>query len=102
MIDWILQHYDLLISGFLVLISVITFILRKPNKTSIYDSSAYKNLAILVNEAEEKFGAGKGEEKLDYVLRKYCALYSIKPDTFTLSSIRHLVEFILSTPHKKD
>lgn len=100
--DFISTHFQLIINLVILAISIVVFILRKPSKTEIYDASAYNKIAILIKEAEEKFGAGNGEKKLAYVLDKYCNLLSIdKDDYWTIASIKHIVEFILSTPSKK-
>lgn len=88
-----------------VLMFIGSFILqcfKKKPITKIYDSSIYRNISILIKEAEEKFGPGNGSEKLEYVLNRYCELYNIEKTIWNIGSIKQVIEFILSTPHKKE
>lgn len=84
-------------------ISIVTFILllifkRRP---CIIDNSQYKDLLVLINEAEKKFGNGHGDEKLNYVLDTYLNFKGLEKSYWNVSSVKHLVEYILSSPQRK-
>lgn len=88
-----------------ILLFIASFILqlaRKKPITKIYDSSMYRNLSILIKEAEDKFGSGHGSDKLEYVLNRYCQLYNVEPSIWNLTSIKACIEFILSIPQKHE
>lgn len=100
LVDFLIENWKLISILVLLVVDFILLLFRR-NKTQIYDSSAYSHLLTLVNEAEEKFGSGHGEEKLQYVLDGYFALTGIKDDSWNRSSVRILIERILSAPQKK-
>lgn len=100
--DFISTHYQLIINLVILAISIVVFILRKPSKNLLVDSSASDTLIELVNEAEKQIGPGKGEEKLGYVVSKYLALKGLTNSSdWVYFLVVDLVEKILSTPSKK-
>lgn len=99
-IDWLVVNWQFVSSA---AISIVTFILllifkRRP---SIIDNSQYKDILVLINEAEKKFGSGHGEEKLNYVLDTYLNFKGLERSYWNISSVKHLIEYILSSPQKK-
>lgn len=101
--DFISTHYQLIINLVILAISIVVFILRKPNKNVLLDPSASSTLIDLIKEAENKFGSGHGEDKLSYVICKYfdLAKISLSDQHWLYIIVKDLVEKILSTPSKK-
>ena len=101
-LNFITTNYELIISGVLLVISIITFILRK-GKCILIDNSASSKLIDLIKEAEKKFGSGHGEDKLSYVICKYFDYMQIPAadQHWLYIIVKDTVEKILSTPQKK-
>lgn len=101
-LNFISTHFRLILEVVILIISVIVFILRKPTKNTLIDNSAMFKLVDFVQEAENEFGAGHGDDKLRYVIEKYCQLKGITLNRDIWTLLKCLIERILSTPHKKD
>lgn len=102
-INFIITNKRLILEVVILIISVIVFILRKPSRKTLLDSSASSSLIDLVLDAEKKFGPGHGREKLEYVLNTYCShLVCKEEDIKWIKEVLTIaVEKILSTPQKK-
>lgn len=81
-----------------LVVAEIIFVIFFKKKSTIVDSSLLSHLCIWIDEAETSIGAGKGKEKLEYVLGK-CSLYL--GDLYVEKDIRKYIEFLLSLPEKK-
>ncbi len=101
-ITFLVENWRLILEFVLLIGSVVVACTRKRPFTKIFDASAYSNLITLVQEAEEKFGAGHGYEKLQFVLNKYLKIKNLEDiDDWNKSSLIVMIERILSTPQKK-
>lgn len=93
----------------LLIVSVIIVIIKKGTRKVFFDEDAlFLKLPSWINDAEEKFGAGNGDQKLEYVARtalkyiadsKHVEITDI-PGSLILTVIS-LIEDVLSTPTKK-
>lgn len=99
-VNFLLHHYREVILVISVLINLIIFVINR-GKTTIYDASAYSTLLTLINEAEEKFGPGRGADKLEYVVRQYIDLKNLDNNFWTRSSLVLIIERLLNSPTKK-
>lgn len=100
--NFLVDNWRLILEVILLIASVCIAIFRRRPLTKIFDSSAYSNLITLVQEAEEKFGAGNGYEKLQFVLNKYLKIKNLEDlDDWDKNSLIVMIERILSTPQKK-
>lgn len=103
--EWCFAHLDLIISvGFGLVEFFILIIFRRRVKIQefvLQDSSFNNRVLDLVKAAEDLFGAGKGKEKLDYVIKNMCASVPGATKSFTEAIVKARVEQILSTPQKK-
>lgn len=106
LLEFLKQHYKLIIYSCLLLFSIILLIVRKrPNK--IIDTIAeklYSLLPLFIRYAEDKFGSGYGSDKKSYVLDLVKEWFSAEGLEFTdyyfkLASM--FIEEILNTPEKK-
>ena len=94
--------YDIIcvIVGVLLIGAVVVLCILNERKDKAKEQ-LYKLLRKVmdyVNEAEQMFGSGKGEAKLDYVMTKVqldCATYGIK---ISLPSVIDYIEQVLATP----
>lgn len=99
--DFLVTNWQFISAALTFLLLIIGMVIKKKPVTEIIDDSAYKDLIILVNQAEEKYGAGHGAEKLDFVISSFANLKNLDRDTWIYSSIKSKVETILSTPAKR-
>ncbi len=79
-------------------IVILCFILDKKDKAKSLLYKLLRQIMIYVDEAEQMFGSGKGEAKLDYVLTKVkldCATYKIN---ITIPQVVDYIEQVLATP----
>lgn len=107
MIEILKENWKLILEVVVLLASIIFFIVKK-KPVKVIDSlktAIMRILPILINEAEEKFGAGNGAEKNKFVLQSVIDdLKVTQPGVdvnFYLPFIRKFIEDILSTPQKK-
>lgn len=82
----------------LLLVDVILFIIKKRSKTEIIDPGIYKELVDLIIRAENRFGEGRGNEKLAYVLSNF--QFSNHPE-LDRDAVVNIIEYILVLPTKK-
>lgn len=102
LVSFLRENWQFISTAIIGILTIILAIVKKKPITEIIDNSAYKDLILLVNEAESKFGAGNGSKKLDYVLSAFCSVKGITKDSWNYVSIKNLVENILSTPERKE
>lgn len=100
-IDWLVQNWQFVSSAAISVVSFILLLLFKRNKIFIEDRALMSKIVDFVLQAEQRFGAGHGKEKLDFVLRSIFP-ESEKIDDLLRASIVPLVEKVLSTPQKKE
>ena len=106
-IGWILNHWDVVSSCGLLLLSVVFFLLKK-KPTNIVDFTTtflLNNLPNWITEAECLYGSGHGQEKLSYVLTSAARFFSVNGLDFDLryqKIVKEGVEKILNTPQKKE
>lgn len=100
-VKFLVDNWQFISTAIITLLSVILLIVKKRPLTEILDNSAYKDLIILIKDAESRFGAKEGKKKLDYVLTAFCNIKGINKDSFTASSVKSLIENVLETPQKK-
>lgn len=96
-INWLVDNWKFVST---CAISIVSFILllvfkRRPS-IRLFGDTYYKCLITFINEAEAKFGAGHGGEKLNYVLNRFSAEFG----SWTFQVMAD-VESLLSTPQKK-
>lgn len=109
MLTFISANYKWIFAGLYAVVLLLIIIFKKPNKT-------IEILKVVINEilpeaivlAEEKFGAGNGKEKKEFVLSMVFAALAKKYDIDELIIIEKYrpyiekqLENILSTPQKK-
>lgn len=103
---FLVENWRFLVESLLTVVSIFLVIfLRKKIKVST-TGTLYDEILVLIKEAESKYGAGHGEEKLSYVLTSLA--YRLVDLGFSKDLIGDLlpryalvVEDILSTPQKK-
>lgn len=96
--------YDIVctVVGIILIASIVIlcFIVDKKDKAKSLLYKLLRQIMIYVDEAEQMFGTGKGEAKLDYVLTKVkldCATYKIN---ITIPQIVDYIEQVLATPRQ--
>lgn len=97
----LINYWPQILAGLIFIASFILQCFRK-NKTFIFDDSAYSELVTYVSEAEEKYGAGNGSDKMKYVIQRYCYNHHLNATNYISKAIKFIVERILSTPQKKN
>lgn len=100
--DWLLNHYNIVVSIVSMIVAIVVFIVKKKPITSIYADLYEVSLDACI-EAEKT--AYKGSEKLNWAITYACsklkAIYpEIRPDKY-MTLIGFIIERILCTPHKK-
>lgn len=100
--EFLVENWQFISTALLTVVCIILALAKKKPVNQILDNSAYKDLIILIKQAEEKFGSGHGKDKLDYVITSFCNLKSLDRDTFLKCSIQSKVENILATPERKE
>ena len=106
LLDFLRQHYKIIVYACLLLLSIILFIVRKrPNK--IIDTIAeklYSLLPLFIRYAEDKYGAGHGSDKKSYVLdlvKEWFASEKLEFTDYYFKLCSMFIEQILNTPEKK-
>lgn len=99
-INFIKDNYWWIVPIFIAVVQSI-FLLIFKRRPIIKDTSYYRDLMLLINEAENYYGSGHGDEKLDFVLNKFITLKDLDNSEWMKSSIKNVVEMILSIPSKK-
>lgn len=99
--QFIVDNWQFISFGLVVLFELLILIFKKKNKTLLLDNSAYSSLVRLVKEAEEKFGSGSGEDKLRYVISNFLREKHIGNLTEFNGIIKAMVDDILECPTKK-
>lgn len=84
------------ISIALVIILDIVLLIVKRNKTNIIDNGLFKKVIDLTILAENKFGAGHGEDKLNFVLS------SLSTEGVPEGMLKSIIEYVLSAPKRKE
>ena len=101
-INFISTHYRLIIEGVLLVVSVLFFILRKRNFTSI-EGDIFSLCIKAVNFVEET--KLKGVDKLDaavvMVINELSKMYPKADCGIYFNYVASIIEKILSTPQKK-
>ena len=99
-------NFNIVLMIFLALvILIITLVQKRPNK--FIDTVTEKIATLLpqfIRIAEDKFGAGKGEQKLAYVIALVQEWFNGEKLEFTdyyLKLTKLFIEQILNTPEKK-
>lgn len=108
--SWIAENYKLLVLIVACCLDIGLFlvgVLKKPSKSFPAVWEIVARLPLLINEAEDRFGAGKGEQKFDFVMDKCRNIY-IEKTGYDLAdgysdwkTIIYAIESILATPQKK-
>ena len=103
--NFILSHYEAILSVLTLIISIVILIIRKKPVLSL-NQRIYDLSITAVKEAEKKYGGLRGSKKLDfaidYVVQCLTALYPDLDITRYVAYIEYVIESILSTPHKKE
>lgn len=98
------QYWRIILESILVITSFILLLCKKKG-INIYDSSYWRDLVVLVNDAEEMFPEpGSGEKKLKYVIDSFLSKheYRVKDLSFVIDfCLKPSIEQILCTPTKK-
>lgn len=106
--EFFLENWKFLLEVLLLVVSTLIIIFKKRSKVILDRDDVLIDLPSIINEAEEKFGAGNGEEKLQFVVRKWtdyicssrgCTVKEIPDSLFNF--VISTIEEILSTPTKK-
>lgn len=110
-LNFLRDNWKVILEVLLLVISFMIIVFRKKTKVIIPESVTSKlfcNLPVWIDQVEELIGPGKGDKKLQEVLKK--ALYFVcnetgiamaeLPASFS-SYIIEQIESILSTPQKK-
>ena len=101
--DFILSHYEAILSVLTLIISVVVLILRKKPVNSVYQ--CIYELAISAVKAAEAEPNIKGEVKLDFALDYVISCLKDKYPNLDIARycayIEYIIELILSTPQKK-
>lgn len=104
MLDFLLENWKVLTVLLLDLIILIFSIIRRVKVVDSPLTRVLSDLPTFIKSVEASLGAGRGEEKLDLVLRMAKSLlvaYGCSdPDNY-IDVIRAQIEEILSTPQKK-
>lgn len=108
-LDWCLNHYQILIPSILSLINILILICKK--KVKITDSLLSEVLTIIplyIKEAEDVVGAGNGQNKFSYVFNKCINLIRVSNGMDNETAIRsygdiiiRTIENIMACPQKK-
>lgn len=105
-IDWVVAHPEIITSAIGLIISIVICCIRKkPIKViDTFKEKILLQLPTVISEAEQKFGAGHGEDKLKFVIDFFTWSFDqegVKIGDSYKKFIKLMVEQILSTPHKK-
>ena len=97
MIEFLTENWKWFAAIFISIVEfVCLFVFRK--RSTIVDNSLFKNLSLWIAEAEEVYGAGKGDMKLHYVLEKAKFYFG---DLVSVDSVKPYIEWLLALPKKK-
>lgn len=110
-LNFLRDNWKVILEVLLLVISFMIIVFRKKTKIIIPDSvlsELYANLPNWIDQAEELVGPGKGDRKLQEVLKKalyfLCNEIGIAMADIPASLSSHIIEqieAILSTPQKK-
>lgn len=95
-VEFIVENWQLAV---LLLTALLVILLKKRPVNTTVDNSLIAHLVSWVIDAERLYGPGHGDEKLKFVIEK-ARLYL--GDLFNEKDITAMVEFILSSPEKKE
>lgn len=98
MIEFLTNNWKFVATIGLIFIELILFLVFKKRPT-ILDTSFFADLCRFVEEAEKKYGADSGVNKMKYVL--LCAKEEFG-EYYNEQRIREVVEWILTLPEKKE
>lgn len=98
--EFIVNYWEYISCGILFILEIIILIVKKRSKTEIVDNGLFKAVCDAVAEAENRFGAGNGEVKLNFVLAKLSSRY-IDNDLISSDMLKSIVEYVLTLPTKK-
>ena len=100
-VNFIQNYWQVILAVITVILEIVLLIIKKRPLTEILDNSAYKDLIILIKDAEAMYGEKNGQKKLEYVLTAFCNLKGINKDSWNYESVKALIENVLETPQKK-
>lgn len=99
-IDWLVVNWQFVSSAAISVVSFILLLIFRIKKSVVFQDRDYNFLCNLIKTAEEKYGAGKGSAKMEFVLNTFFGA-----DDFAKSvagnEIKRRIETILSCPQKK-
>lgn len=105
--EFIVRYWKYISIAIVIIIEVLIILIKK-KPVKVIDgvkSAILASLPDYIAEAEAKFGKGKGEEKLKYVVAKCLLdLKNAQPEldcSLYIDLIQDAVESILKTPQKK-
>lgn len=99
-VEFFVENWQLLVKlAVLLLTALLVILLKKRPVNTTVDNSLIAHLVSWVIDAESLYGSGHGDEKLKFVIEK-ARLYL--GDLFNEKDITKMVEFILSSPEKKE
>lgn len=95
LVDFLVAYWRYISIAIVVILDVLILLLKR-NK--VIDPSLFAKVVTAVMDAEEIFGSGEGQEKLNYVIEKVNQESVVK---YSSGVIKHITELVLSTPTKK-
>lgn len=104
-VDFVKQYATLIVAGLSLLVSIIWLFIKKKPLINLYDESFYKDLVVLIKEAEEKFiGPKLGTQRRNYVISRFFSKHHYAQDDMkfiTSFVLIPAIEQLLELPSKK-
>lgn len=102
-VNFLRDHWQLISFILVIILEIVLLIVKRFKVIVKMPDDTLEQLITYVKDAEDIYGSGHGEEKLNYVIKRYFQENDFD-DSFKTSiefCIKLLVEQILSTPQKK-